>query len=563
MTRFQRLAQTISLVIFLTLLYLAAHPFLEGSTADLFLKLDPLIGVGTAVAAREVHAYVLPGFLVLVAGLAFGRVFCGHICPMGTTIDLAQTIIGRAAKPSAKRDSFEATSAFRAWKYVLLAAILAAAIGGVSIVHLGSPLSLITRLYAIVLYPIALLVGDAGVGRLAVLAPEQLVPGLAYFEFPQKIFATNAFVAALFIGIMALAYKQPRFWCRNLCPAGALLGLFSSRPAWRRAVSESCSKCGRCVRECPTSAIRANPAQTVHSECIVCLRCTEICPESAVSFTRNRESTGIPALPQVSRRELLLGMGSGLACAGLLHTGIRQPRPQGKERPFVNEALIRPPGSLPEAEFLTHCIRCGECMKACPTNTLQPVWLTAGLEGIFSPVMTPRVGACATECHVCGQVCPTGAIRNIPLAEKKQAKVGTAWIVRQTCLVWEQDKKCLVCDEVCPYSAVSFKPVPGLKNAAPFVVENKCIGCGWCESRCPVEGAAAIRVNIIGEVRLSSGSYAEKAQEYGYTFKTKDKTESSLAPDTFDSGGGLQDKIEYPDSTGDTDSGLPPGFMPK
>jgi len=85
----------------------------------------------------------------------------------------------------------------------------------------------------------------------------------------------------------------------------------------------------------------------------------------------------------------------------------------------------------------------------------------------------------------CGQVCPTGAIRNIPLPEKKQAKVGTAWIVRQNCLVWEQDKKCLVCDEVCPYSAVSFKPVPGLKNAAPFVVENKCIGCGWCELHCP------------------------------------------------------------------------------
>ncbi len=128
MRRFQRIAQTVSLVIFLTLLYLAAHPFLEGSTVDFFLKLDPLIGVGTVVAAREVHAYLLPGLLVLGVGLAFGRVFCGHVCPMGTTIDLAQAVIGRAAKPSVKRDSFEATSGFRAWKYILLAAILAAAV---------------------------------------------------------------------------------------------------------------------------------------------------------------------------------------------------------------------------------------------------------------------------------------------------------------------------------------------------------------------------------------------------------------------------------------------------
>ncbi len=202
-------------------------------------------------------------------------------------------------------------------------------------------------------------------------------------------------------------------------------------------------------------------------------------------------------------------------------------------------------------------------MKACPTNALQPVWLIAGLEGIFSPVITPRVGGCAADCNACGQVCPTGAIRKLPLPEKKQAKVGTAWIARQNCLVWQQDKKCLVCDEVCPYGAVSFRPVPGLKNAAPFVVENKCIGCGWCESRCPVGGAAATRINIMGEVRLSSGSYVEKAQEYGYTFKTRDKTQSTLGPGTFDSGGGPENKTEYPDVTGDTNSELPPGFIPK
>ncbi len=202
-------------------------------------------------------------------------------------------------------------------------------------------------------------------------------------------------------------------------------------------------------------------------------------------------------------------------------------------------------------------------MKACPTNTLQPIWFKAGLEGIFSPVIVPRVGACAVDCNVCGKVCPTGAIRDIPLAEKKQAKVGTAWIVRQNCVVWEQDKKCLVCDEVCPYSAVSFKPVDGLKNAVPFVVANKCIGCGWCESRCPVEGSAAIRVNIIGEVRISSGSYVEKAKEYGFVFKTKDKVHDRLAPDTFDSGEVPPVKIEYPNSSSETGSGLPPGFIPK
>ena len=163
----------------------------------------------------------------------------------------------------------------------------------------------------------------------------------------------------------------------------------------------------------------------------------------------------------------------GLFTAGVLRSGVHQPRPRSRERALLNEGLIRPPGALPEAEFLANCIRCGECMKACPTNTLQPIWFKAGLEGIFTPVMLPRLAACAVNCNVCGKVCPTGAIRDLPLIEKNHAKTGTAWINRQNCLVWERDKKCLVCDEVCPYGAVSFQPVPDRNNAAPFVIREQ------------------------------------------------------------------------------------------
>jgi Fe-S-cluster-containing hydrogenase component 2 len=147
----------------------------------------------------------------------------------------------------------------------------------------------------------------------------------------------------------------------------------------------------------------------------------------------------------------------------------------------------------------------------------------------------------------------------LPLAEKRHAKLGTAWVVRQNCLVWEQDKKCLVCDEACPYDAIAFQPVPGLVNPAPFVQENRCIGCGWCETRCPVAGAAAIRVNIIGEIRLRDGSYQEKAREYGMVFKTRDKTLDRLAPGSFE---GIE-PAPVPDAgAGREPKGaeLPPGF---
>ena len=201
-------------------------------------------------------------------------------------------------------------------------------------------------------------------------------------------------------------------------------------------------------------------------------------------------------------------------------------------------------------------------MKACATNTLQPVWLASGIEGLFTPVMKPRLAACATDCNMCGKVCPTGAIRSLSLTEKRHAKVGTAWIVRQNCLVWEQDRKCLVCDEVCPYNAVSFRAVPERRNAVPFVVENRCTGCGWCESKCPVRGASAIRVNIVGEVRLARGSYVEKAREYGLEFRTKDNTVDKLGPETFDTGQAVKpySTVEPPKPA---DNGLPPGFIPR
>jgi ferredoxin len=121
-----------------------------------------------------------------------------------------------------------------------------------------------------------------------------------------------------------------------------------------------------------------------------------------------------------------------------------------------------------------------------------------------------RFAACEQTCNLCGRVCPTQAIRNLDLEEKKYARMGTAVILKEKCLVWEQDKPCLICDEQCPYNAIVFKMVDGFRR--PFVLENKCNGCGFCENTCPVEGGAAIVVTPLGEIRLKEGSYRAAAQ---------------------------------------------------
>ncbi|MDQ7784247.1 MAG: 4Fe-4S dicluster domain-containing protein [Desulfomonilaceae bacterium] len=561
MIRFQRVTQAVSLLLFAVLFYFAAYPFAEGLAVDFFLRLDPLIGIGTTISARDFSVAYLPGIALVLLTLIMGRFFCGHICPMGTTLEILQVPVVSHMRTSVRSASYEANARFRGWKYIALVVIMAAAVAGVSLVYLGSPLSLVTRLYALVIWPVVLLAGDLGIHLTSPLWKS--FPDLAYVQIPGKVFATNVFVVMLFAGITALAYWQPRFWCRNLCPSGALMGLFSKSPLIRRRVGESCNQCGQCIRECPTAAIGEAPGRTVYSECIVCLKCVRICPQSAITFSRmnrGRESD-VPG-PDPTRRALVFGAVSGLFAAALLRTNVSRPGHPGAEGNFVAEDLIRPPGALPEPDFLATCVRCGECMKACATNTLQPIWFTAGIEGLFTPVMRPRLAACTSNCNVCGKVCPTGAIRNLSLTEKMHAKVGTAWIVRRNCLVWEQDKKCLVCDEVCPYNAVSFRPVPERRNAVPFVVANRCTGCGWCETKCPVEGASAIRVNILGEVRLAQGSYVEKAREYGLVFRTKDNTLDRLAPEMFEKGPAVKPG-ETVEPFQPADNGLPPGFLPR
>jgi formate hydrogenlyase subunit 6/NADH:ubiquinone oxidoreductase subunit I len=155
-------------------------------------------------------------------------------------------------------------------------------------------------------------------------------------------------------------------------------------------------------------------------------------------------------------------------------------------------------------------------MKVCITNTLQPALFEAGLEGLWTPKLRMRLAPCEQQCNLCGQVCPTRAIRPLDLIERIHAKVGTAILKRESCLVWEQDRLCLICDEICPYDAITFRWVDGLKR--PFVLEHRCNGCGQCETACPIQGDAAIVIAPIAEIRISSGSYVDEAGRLRYEF---------------------------------------------
>ena len=141
------------------------------------------------------------------------------------------------------------------------------------------------------------------------------------------------------------------------------------------------------------------------------------CPRNAVSFgfhpslsplAKGGIKGGYGGL-DLNRRRVITSVFSGIAAVPLLKA-----TPLSNAN-YTNPRLIRPPGSLEEKEFLKRCVKCGECMKVCITNGLQPTLLEAGLEGIWSPILIPRIGYCEYRCTLCGQVCPTGAIKRLPV----------------------------------------------------------------------------------------------------------------------------------------------------
>ena len=95
-------------------------------------------------------------------------------------------------------------------------------------------------------------------------------------------------------------------------------------------------------------------------------------------------------------------------------------------------------------------LRCGECVRVCPTQGLQPSLFEGGLQNLFTPRLVPRLGQCSYTCSACIQVCPTGAIPPISLEEKQTIPIGLASINTDRCLAWGYDTICSVCEEICP-----------------------------------------------------------------------------------------------------------------
>jgi polyferredoxin/Pyruvate/2-oxoacid:ferredoxin oxidoreductase delta subunit len=486
-----RFSQLLFLAVFLVLFVRTEYRGSDTISAAInsFFRADPLVLASYVAATRSFTWLLFPALLVALFTLLLGRFFCGWICPLGTVIDLATTRIRKTAPLRALRGNL---------KYWLLLPLLVAALLHVNLAGVLDPIAILVRALAFFLYPVF---GDAArsgwVGLYRVIGERRDLVAPAYALVKDNLlpfretFYPLAFLSALmFAGIIFIERYEARNWCRNLCPLGTLLGLLSRFSPLRRVPGKLCPDCQACRAVCPTTFA---DDYLEPDSCTLCMECSRSCRHGRVKFVwrlRRGEGDG-QLLPE--RRVLLGGLLSGFLLAGTFR--FRLPEAQAR--------LLRPPGAGSEDEFLRKCVRCGECMKVCLTGALYPAIAQAGVEGVFTPVITPRLGYCEYNCTLCGQVCPTAAIPNLPVERKRRAVIGKAVLDKNHCLPYAKKTNCIVCEEHCPIpqkairsEVVEERDRDGkvIQVQKPYIVDELCNGCGICENVCPLEGKSGIEV---------------------------------------------------------------------
>lgn len=370
------------------------------------------------------------------------------------------------------------------------------------------------------------------------LLPWKIAP--RFFQQLSPFVALSSSIAARSVGVGAIlalivavisSFKK-RWFCLYLCPTGFLLENTSRVGLRRTRWWGKLPPVGRYVAIITlagavagypvlmwmdplcifSSPFAINKATNPMSVFLVCLGlgvlvgatfvfgmawCVRICPLSGFQdmlfYARKALWTRLTARAPsqnsgIARRAFFAGAGGALLALGARRLGAARYR--------KSDTLLRPPGAVPEDRFAGLCIRCNNCVHACPTKIIHPdTGHEGGLAGFAAPVIRfdRDYKYCLETCDACTQVCPTGALTPLTLVQKNKYVIGEALADNNVCLTALGKKECDACELACPYDAVKITWDEAQYISYP-VVNNKCVGCGACEVVCPTIPVKAIRV---------------------------------------------------------------------
>jgi len=320
--------------------------------------------------------------------------------------------------------------------------------------------------------------------------------------------------------VLLLVFLRERWFCRNVCPTGALCDavaacrrtpqLWDAFPSVNKALALAALAAAACGA--PVLAL-ADPVALFHGAWGVAvagltaaalagaaglaavlllsllfprLWCARLCPlgglQLLVADLRRAARRAPPgpetAPPPLPPRGPALGRRHLFAAASGIAVGLVAREAAGAGA----RTVVRPPGALPETRFKTTCCRCGNCARACPARIVRPAADLRDPLGLLAPRLDFSGAFCLPTCAACGAVCPTGALAPFDVADKGRLVIGTAVIRLDDCRLTE-GKECNRCEAACAFRAVRI--AGGRFDPAPEVDTANCVGCGACVVACP------------------------------------------------------------------------------
>jgi len=389
-----------------------------------------------AVFEKVFVDFSIPALIILLGLVAFtfvfGRLYCSTICPFGILqegFDILYKKIAKKKKKNPPQKNYK-------YKYIGAFVVFSVLIGGSTV----------------------------------------LIKYIDPYTIFSNAFSFSILGIILSIAVIVLVFFKNRFFCTNICPVGAILGLISKFSILKINMDKSsCVACGVCARSCPSGCIDIKENTIDNEICIKCLKCVRVCPQNAITYSKNQEKIEIPKFNK-TRREALIGLGAISVFTALVGVGVACSKNIAKKI----KNIILPPGSVDARRMFNKCLNCNLCINNCPTKILSKANKDFGAVHID---YSKGDGYCEFECNNCSKVCPSGAIKRLPLEEKQLTRIAMATIKKEAC------KRCGICVNECPMQAIT------IENDSCSIDGLRCIGCGKCKTVCKSNAIEIFPIN--------------------------------------------------------------------